>query len=239
MGLIGSLSKAKGSEVIKEVLSLAAQKKSPIHFTLFGTLSEVQLTVEEKLYITILGPYKEQKVYRMISSHQVNYFGFPGICPETYSYTLSIPIRLHIPCLSSDIGAIASRIQSHRWGETYPWNEKADKILDRLLNFNYRKFHNPDFVIENTSFGSFENFYAGIPFKEVDEILWDNLSFPSPFKELPAVLYKEEFNELWKGAGLAEKRRLLAHVDKDWLKTVWKKKGAAYFLKKIKDKALK
>lgn len=65
------------------------------------------------------------------------------------------------------------------------------------------------------------------------------MSFTSPLKELPAVLYKEEFNELWKGADLAEKRKLLAHVDKNWLKTVWKKKGASYFLRKIKDKALK
>lgn len=37
VGLIGGLSKAKGAEVIKEVLSMASQKKSPIHFTLFGT----------------------------------------------------------------------------------------------------------------------------------------------------------------------------------------------------------
>lgn len=239
VGLIGGLSKAKGAEVIKEVLSKAAQKKSPIHFTLFGTLSDVQLTTDEKRYITILGPYKEQEVYSMISSHQINYFWFPGVCPETYSYTLSIPIRLRIPCLSSDIGAIASRIQSHRWGETYPWNAQADKILDKLLDFNYQKFYNPDFVIENTSFGSFESFYAGVPFKEVNEVLQTSLSFPSPYTELPEILYREEFNELWKGAGLAEKRKLLGHVDKNWLKTVWRKKGAAYFLKKIKDKALK
>lgn len=239
VGLIGGLSKAKGAEVIKEVLSMASQKKSPIHFTLFGTLSDVQLTTDEKRYITILGPYKEQEVYSMISSHQINYFWFPGVCPETYSYTLSIPIRLRIPCLSSDIGAIASRIQSHRWGETYPWNAQADKILDKLLDFNYQKFYNPDFVIENTSFGSFESFYAGVPFKEVNEVSQTSLSFPSPYTELPEILYREEFNELWKGAGLAEKRKLLGHVDKNWLKTVWRKKEAAYFLKKIRDKALK
>ena len=239
VGLIGGLSKAKGAEVIKEVLSMASQKKSPVHFTLFGTLSDVQLTTDEKGYITILGPYKEQEVYSMISSHQINYFWFPGVCPETYSYTLSIPIRLRIPCLSSDIGAIASRIQSHRWGETYPWNAQADKILDKLLDFNYQKFYNPDFVIENTSFGSFESFYAGVPFKEVNEVLQTSLSFPSPYTELPEILYREEFNELWKGAGLAEKRKLLGHVDKNWLKMVWRKKGATYFLRKIRDKALK
>ena len=239
IGLIGSLSVPKGSQVIKNCLSYIAENHLPIRLTLFGTLNEVTLSEDEQKQITITGPYKEENVYGEIRSAGIDFFWFPGGWPETYSYTLSIPIRLRIPCLSSDIGAIASRIQAHRWGETYPWNAQADKILDKLLDFNYQKFYNPDFVIENTSFGSFETFYVGIPYKKVDGISRDMLSFPSPFKELPAVLYKGEFNELWKGVGLAEKRKLLAHVDKSWLKTVWKKKGAAYFLKKIRDKALK
>lgn len=239
VGLIGALSTAKGSGLIKDVLSLVAQRKSPIHFTLFGTLSDVQLTPEEKQYITILGPYKEENIYSIISCHTVNYFWFPGVCPETYSYTLSIPIRLRIPCLSSDIGAIASRIQTHHWGETYPWNEQSEKILDRLLEFDYHKFYNPDFIVKNISFGSFEAFYAGISYKETEEPLRDTISLPSPFDELPEVLYKEEFNELWKEAGLAKKRKLLVHVDKNWLRSVWKEKGVVYFLKKIKNKSMK
>lgn len=36
-----------------------------------------------------------------------------------------------------------------------------------------------------------------------------------------------------------QKRKLLAHVDKNWLRSVWKEKGLTYFLKKIKDKAMK
>ncbi|WP_440339457.1 glycosyltransferase [Megasphaera sp.] len=239
VGLIGNLSTAKGAGVIKEVLSLAIQKKAPIHFTLFGTLSDVRLTPEEGQYITILGPYKEENIYQIISCHPVNYFWFPGVCPETYSYTLSIPVRLHIPCLSSDIGAIASRIHAHHWGDTYPWEEKADEILKRLQEFDYHKFYNSNFVIDNTSFGSFEKFYAGIPYKENGGESQAIMSFPSPFDELPEVLCKEEFNELWKGAELAKKRKLLAHVDKNWLRSVWKEKGITYFLKKIKEKAMK
>lgn len=239
VGLIGALSTAKGSGVIKDVLSLVAQRKSPIHFTLFGTLSDVQLTPEEKQYITILGPYKEENIYSIISCHTVNYFWFPGVWPETYSYTLSIPIRLCIPCLSSNIGAIASRIQTHHWGETYPWNEQSEKILDKLLEFDYHKFYNPDFIVKNISFGSFEAFYAGISYKETEEPLRDTISLPSPFDELPEVLYKEEFNELWKEAGLAKKRKLLVHVDKNWLRSVWKEKGVVYFLRKIKNKSMK
>lgn len=238
VGLIGTLSTAKGSGVIKNVLSLVAQRKSPIHFTLFGTLSDVQLTPEEKQYITILGPYKEENIYQIISCHPVNYFWFPGVCPETYSYTLSIPIRLRIPCLSSDIGAIASRIRAHHWGETYPWEEKADKILKRLQKFDYRKFYNSNFIIDNISFGSFEKFYAGIPYKENEGGSQAVMSFPSPFDELPKILYKKEFYELWKESNFNKKKKLLSHVDINWLKSVWKEKGTAYFFRKIIKNAM-
>lgn len=61
VGLIGGLSKAKGAEVIKEVLSMASQKKSPIHFTLFGTLSDVQLTTDEKDILPYLVHIKSKK----------------------------------------------------------------------------------------------------------------------------------------------------------------------------------
>lgn len=239
VGLIGSLSIAKGALSIKKCLSLAAGKHLPIRFTLFGTLNEVSLTQEEKKLISITGPYAEEKVYEQIRQADIDFFWFPGTVPETYSYTLSIPIRLRIPCIAADIGAIASRIRSHHWGETYPWEAKPDEVLQKLLHFCYSKYYNPDFVIKNTSFGSFESFYAGVPFKEVNEVSQTSLSFPCPYTELSEILYREEFNELWKGVGLAEKRKLLGHVDKNWLKTVWRKKGAAYFLKKIRDKALK
>lgn len=239
VGLIGNLSMAKGARVIKDVLSMAVQKKSLIHFTLFGTLSDVKLTSEESRYITILGPYKEKDIYQMISCYDINYFWFPGVCLETYSYTLSIPIRLHIPCLSSDIGAIASRIKTHHWGETYPWNEEAVGILKKMMSFEYHKFYNPNFIIDNISFGNFEKFYEGIQYKKINELPQETVQFTSPYNELPDILSKSEFNELWKGASLTEKRKILAHVDKSWLKSVWKEKGAIYFLKKIKEKVMK
>lgn len=239
VGLIGSLSIAKGAKVIKDILSLVSQKKSPIHFTLFGTLSDIQLTKEENQYITILGPYKEQDIYQIISSHPVNYFWFPGVCPETYSYTLTIPIRLRLPCLSSDIGAIASRIQNHHWGEIYLWDEEIEKILEKLLSFDYNKFYNPDFVIANISFGAFEKFYAGISYKEIQDRKQVVHEMGSPLEALPDVLTRAEFNELWIGAGINEKRKLLGHVDKKWLRSVWKNKGRAYFFKKLIAKVTK
>lgn len=239
VGLIGSLSVAKGAEIIKKCLALAVEKKLPIRFTLFGTLYEVSLTQEEKRLITITGPYKEEEVYGQIREADIDFFWFPGTVPETYSYTLSIPIRLYIPCIAADIGAIASRIHAHHWGETYPWNAEPDEVVQKLLHFDYRKYYNPDFVIDNTSFGTFEDFYSEVPYKQVEDISYETVNIPSAFNELPNILPREEFNELWKGASLQQKRKLLSHVDRKWLTTVWKEKGASYFFNKIKQKAFK
>lgn len=115
------------------------------------------------------------------------------------------------------------------------------------MSFEYHKFYNPDFIIDNISFGNFEKisfgnfekFYEGIQYKKINELPQETVQFTSPYNELPDVLSKSEFNELWKGASLTEKRKILSYVDKSWLKSVWKEKGAIYFLKKIKEKVMK
>lgn len=239
IGLLGSLSVAKGAQVIKKCLSYIAENHLPIRLTLFGTLNEVTLSEDEKKQITITGPYKEEKVYGMIRGAGIDFFWFPGVWPETYSYTLSIPIRLHIPCLASDLGAIASRIHSHHWGETYPWEAGTDEIVHRLLAFDYHRYANPDFTIENTSFSSVEDFYRGVPYKREEPCDEEQVAFPTAFSELPAILHREEFNELWQGASLFQKVQLLTHMDRDWLLSVWQKKGAGYFLGKVREKVMK
>lgn len=175
----------------------------------------------------------------MIRGAGIDFFWFPGVWPETYSYTLSIPIRLCIPCLTSDLGAIASRLHTHHWGETYPWEAGADEIVHRLLAFDYHQYANPDFIIANTSFGSFVDFYRGVPYKKVESLSLDTIHLPDPFHELPATLSREEFNELWQGASPFQKGKLLTHVDRGWLRSVWQKKGAGYFLGKVREKVMK
>lgn len=187
----------------------------------FRRLIKVYFYKEGKVQHIIRFWDKEENVYGEIRSAGIDFFWFPGVCPETYSYMLSIPIRLHIPCLASDLGAIASRIHSHHWGETYPWEAGTDEIVHRLLAFDYHRYANPDFTIENTSFGSVEDFYRGVPYKREEPCDEEQVAFPTAFSELPAILHREEFNELWQGASLFQKVQLLTHMDRDWLLSVW------------------
>lgn len=111
--------------------------------------------------------------------------------------------------------------------------------MHRLLAFDYHQYANPDFTIANTSFGSFEDFYRGVPYKGEEPRDEEQVAFPTAFSELPAILHREEFNELWQGASLFQKMKLLTHVDLGWLRSVWQEKGAGYFLGKVRDKIMK
>ena len=107
-----------------------------------------KFTKDERKYIKVLGAYQEEEIYNNILDYNIDYFWFPGIWPETYSYTLSIPIKLKIPCLSTNIGAVAERITNNKWGKTYSWNAKTTEIINELLNFESEEFKNNDFKIK-------------------------------------------------------------------------------------------
>lgn len=235
IGIIGGLSIAKGSLKVKECLAYCAAHDSKLHFYLFGTI-DVPLTLEEQKYITVLGPYDEHDVYGQISENQIDFFWFPGICPETYSYTLSIPIRLGIPCISTDLGAIASRIIQHHWGKTYPWEYGAEQIVGELNRFPYMQYKNSNFIIHNVSFGRVVEYYKGI---DVPRVYSDHLGTVPPSDSICHIhgaYGREDFYTLWKIANSIERLYLLLHIDREWVRDVLQQKGINYFLKQIKRK---
>lgn len=240
IGLIGALYIAKGAQMIKDCLTYCAEHRVPIHFTLFGTLHEVNLTEEEKKYITILGPYKENEVYEQIFNRNIDFFWFTPFLPETYSYTLSIPVRLHIPCLATNLGAIDSRIHQHHWGDTYDWKLDAAHVVEKLLEFPFDSFREKDFVITNTSFGTLDEYYDGlISVKDSDGQYKKGereVAVPEVFSTIKGTLASIEFSMLWKDATKRQKMILLRHVDIKWLKGVWQNKGWKYFVKRLREK---
>ena len=159
VGLIGNLSVAKGSKKVKECVEYVEKYKIPLKFIVFGEISNCKFTKEERQYIEILGAYEEKNIYELISKYNIDFFWFPGVCPETYSYTLTIPIKLKIPCLSTNIGAIAERITVNKWGKTYPWDAETKEIVKKLVLFDCDEYKNKDFEIKNNSFRNIFEYY--------------------------------------------------------------------------------
>lgn len=240
VGLIGALFVAKGSQKIKDTLAYCAAHTVNIHFVLFGTLQEVELTATEQEYIDILGAYQEEEVYQQIRSQAIDFFWFPGVLPETYSYTLSIPIRLRIPCLSTDLGAIASRIQANHWGETYPWQAGAAEIAKKLLDFPYESYQNPDFVLKNTAFPPFEEYYRDCPIATAANSTAPAVPFEPSFDDLlPRLDHKLrllDLSILWQKATLLQKARLICHLEYPYYLAKMREKGLLFCVKKAKQK---
>lgn len=157
VGLIGGIGFTKGRNVIDQVIKVVKKRDYKIKFIVFGTIKP---PIKHSQYLEVLGRYKESEVYQKIIDKSIDFFWFPPVWPETYSYVLSIPIRLKIPVLGSNLGAIGERILSGKWGAVYPWNSTIDEIVEALRSFDYLKWRQiGNFNIKNTYFPSISEFY--------------------------------------------------------------------------------
>lgn len=160
IGIIGALEKTKGAGVILAVAEEIVRRDLPIELILFGRFLGYRNNIPRSL--TVLGNYTEERVYQQIVDNAIDFFIFPPLVPETYSYTLSIPIKLGIPVLGVNIGAIGARIQEHVWGEVYPYDSNAEYICNRLMTFDYKYYANKkeNFKIVNNSFPLAKDLYG-------------------------------------------------------------------------------
>lgn len=161
IGCIGAISYTKGRDIIEACARAAETRYPDMEFIVFGTLSPTVKQPPQNL--TIRGRYREEDVYGQIADEDIDFFWFPAIWPETYSYTLSIPVRLGIPIVSSNLGAPKDRIERQGWGATYKWDSSPEEILDFLHGFDYRHYEaTGDFVIHNDHFPTIEEYYGDI-----------------------------------------------------------------------------
>ena len=58
IGLIGSISVAKGAKKVKDCVEYIAKNELPLKFIVFGEIPDFEFTKEESQYIEILGAYK-------------------------------------------------------------------------------------------------------------------------------------------------------------------------------------
>ena len=150
IGIIGGMDASKGANILLDVAREIKKNRYAIKLFLFGTIENN----EEIETLKIFGRYRENAVYQQIIDNNIDFFWFPGLCPETYSYTLTIPIRLGIPVIATDLGAIGARVKENCWGDVYPWNSDVRCIIKKLMAFNYMKYRNMknNFIISNTRF---------------------------------------------------------------------------------------
>ena len=219
---IGALTRAKGGEVLLACARAAAQHDMPVEFVLFGTLSQDVMRGAQRPLpknLRILGRYHETDVYLQIVAEKIDFFWFPPLWPETYSYTLSIPIRLGLPVLGSNLGAVGARIEAHGWGETYPWDADTQEILARILAFDCTRYAGRGDAITNDHFPPAQELYGPLLSDRRAGVLmqwevWQRMANTLRKSHLPYDLYLDELRELYiDESGSRSVLRLLLHAE--------------------------
>ena len=243
IGLLGILSNAKGADVLYHCALDAKKRRLPIQFNLFGDFVDEGKTKKHLDNIHVLGRYKENEIYSLIQQNDIDFFWFPSVWPETYSYTLTIPIRLNIPVVGSDLGAIGQRITEHGWGITYPWNLNPSAINDLLIEFYAQKYKQClfDFKIENNHFPNIKNYYGSSLGKESADPIDEKEIIKLKQIEKNALRHNKinklngyELKELFVGCdSLIARMKFMTRLDILWLVNYLKSHPVKYVIKRI------
>lgn len=139
--LIGAIGPHKGSRVLHDCARDALARRLPLHFIVVGYTDLPALARVGN--VTVTGPYREEEVYRLLAEQQPHMIFLPSVCPETFSYTLSIAMATGLPTAVFDLGAQAERLEGYPRALRLPLAliETPALLNDRLLAYA-RPFYN-------------------------------------------------------------------------------------------------
>ena len=107
IGILGELALHKGFNLVLDLTSTSTKER--FRFEIFGAIpSGLSLN---KQNVNVHGKYQSfSELRERIISAKPDVFLFPGMSPETYSYTLTEALRFGIPIAFFQTGAIAERL---------------------------------------------------------------------------------------------------------------------------------
>jgi glycosyltransferase involved in cell wall biosynthesis len=113
IAVLGVLAPLKGLRVFENCVRMV--DPGSYKFIVIGTIDANHLASDVRLRAEVTGPYKETDLPQLLEIHAPHVIWFPGLVPETYSYTLSSALAARMPLISGDIGAIPSRTRGRPW----------------------------------------------------------------------------------------------------------------------------
>ena len=141
IGVLGSISREKGSEILFQVAQYCSRSHPEIEFVIIGT-TDLNSAFEALGNTQILGPYDDAHLARIIHEQNLTIIWFPGTTPETYSYTLSRAIESGLPLAGFDIGSIGERLRDSKAGLTAPIELAFDSRETVKFLFTASENHN-------------------------------------------------------------------------------------------------
>jgi hypothetical protein len=90
--------------------------------------------------IWVSGRYDEREVQALLKQRRPHLIWYPALCPETFSYTLSIGLESGIPLVVTDLGSLPERVAGQPWTWICPWQFKASDWLTFFLRIREENF---------------------------------------------------------------------------------------------------
>ncbi len=131
LGVVGNIyNDSKGIKVVEDLARLLMPQKVVVIGSYAGPMCE---------NVVVTGQFKRDDIPRLLKSHGVNIVLFPSIWPETFSFTVSELMMMHLPVVAFDIGAQGDKLRNYDYGALAP--EVSAKSILTTASQLYQKVY--------------------------------------------------------------------------------------------------
>ncbi len=129
----GSIGVEKGYDVLLGCARDAARRRLNLRFTVLGhTIDDERLMVTGKVFVT--GRFEEAEGLALARKQQATLGFLPSVCPETWSYALSLLFTAGLPVLAFALGAQGERVAQPGKGWLLPLGISPSKVNETLVS---------------------------------------------------------------------------------------------------------
>lgn len=134
VAVLGAVGISKGSEVLLALAEDAHTRGLPVRYRVFG-YTNADARFRHLPNVSMTGKYPPDLLPALVAESGCTLALFPGVWPETFSYTLSEAVDLGLHPVAFNIGAVADRMMRDGVGTVLPWPLVDDPaaVNDRLL----------------------------------------------------------------------------------------------------------
>ncbi|MBX3586304.1 MAG: glycosyltransferase family 4 protein [Ramlibacter sp.] len=131
VAVVGAISAAKGSHVVKALSAHAARTSRSLRLVVVGELHESGLEGN----IVQTGPYKPEQLAGLLRTHGVHLALMPSVVAETFSYVTHELMQLGVPVMCFSLGAQAEAVARYTRGKVVPLDSSTPELLAALYAF--------------------------------------------------------------------------------------------------------
>lgn len=131
VGILGLLSKHKGSLIVRDMVCKSNMKLLNINFYLYGKIYDIGSKNLNNFFDR--GVYTHDDILEKIEDDDIDIFVMPSICPETFSYTTEEVIKMNKPLICFNLGAQAERVSKYDKGHLVE-EMSGEAIVNKIIS---------------------------------------------------------------------------------------------------------